>query len=69
MELERARDKRLVHRRRRWRRRELPQADAPGGEVGLGREAHLHIEVAGDIGEGLTLRGPRRIFGAQQIRT
>src|SRR2546422_991941 len=53
LEFERARDKRIVPGRRGRKQRESPYADAPGGEVSRGREAHLHIEVAGDVGEGL----------------
>src|SRR5215471_9176324 len=52
LEFEGARHERLVRGRRRWKRGELPYPDAPGGEVGLGWEAHLHIEIAGHVGEG-----------------
>src|SRR5438309_5066990 len=64
LEFERARDKRIVRGRLRWEQRELSHTDAPGGEVGVGRKAHLHTEVVGYVGEGSALQRTRRIFGA-----
>src|SRR5262249_1040828 len=52
LEFQRTCDKRIVRGCLRWNRRKSPQAEAPGAELGCAREAHLHMEVAGHVGEG-----------------